>query len=616
MNIIIPLGGRGKRFSEFGYTQPKPLIKVLGKEILFWVIDCLKINENDKIYIPYNEELDYYNFENYINSKYSNIEIKAIKNTRGAAETIYEALKQFNIKGETALIDGDTWYEDDILEKLRSVDANAVTYFSSEESNPIYSYIVTDNTKIIDIKEKQKISNKANSGCYFFKSADKLLGYLEKIDFSKSNEELYISHVIKNMIDLKENFVAIPVDKFHILGTPKQIIHFSETFKISPKRFCFDLDNTIVTYPKIPTDYTSVDPIWSVINVMKRLKEEGHTIIVYTARRMKTHGGNIGAIIKDIGKITIDTLQKYNVPYDELVFGKPYADFYIDDLMINPKLDLSKELGIYLDNVKPRHFNQINKDGLFFIKGSDSEKIEAEKHYYEWVNSFAPDNIKKYFPKIYPSKKNSIKIDLIDGLTFSSLYVNGILTTNHLQSLIEALKQIHKIKENDTLYHNYYHYNEKLSERWNSFDYINYGINWDLFNELSSKLQKVYEKGIRRNMIHGDPVFSNILLDKSDNIKLVDVRGIEGSSFTIYGHRLYDYAKIYQSLTGYDEILLDKKIKRSYKENLICYYESFFNKEEIADIRIITASLYFSLIPLHNEKEKYIKYIKLFKELL
>jgi NDP-sugar pyrophosphorylase family protein len=31
MNIIIPLGGIGKRFAEEGYTRPKPLINVLGK---------------------------------------------------------------------------------------------------------------------------------------------------------------------------------------------------------------------------------------------------------------------------------------------------------------------------------------------------------------------------------------------------------------------------------------------------------------------------------------------------------------------------------------------------------------------------------------------------------
>ena len=49
MNIIIPLGGIGERFSNNGYTKPKPLIKVLGKEIIFWVLDSLNISESDTV---------------------------------------------------------------------------------------------------------------------------------------------------------------------------------------------------------------------------------------------------------------------------------------------------------------------------------------------------------------------------------------------------------------------------------------------------------------------------------------------------------------------------------------------------------------------------------------
>ena len=44
MIVVIHLGGVGKRFSDLGYKDPKPLIKVLGKEIIFWVVDNLKLN--------------------------------------------------------------------------------------------------------------------------------------------------------------------------------------------------------------------------------------------------------------------------------------------------------------------------------------------------------------------------------------------------------------------------------------------------------------------------------------------------------------------------------------------------------------------------------------------
>ena len=37
-------------------------------------------------------------------------------------------------------------------------------------------------------------------------------------------------------------------------------------------RICFDFDNTLVTYPKIPADYTSVEPISENIEFARFLK--------------------------------------------------------------------------------------------------------------------------------------------------------------------------------------------------------------------------------------------------------------------------------------------------------------------------------------------------------
>ena len=69
--------------------------------------------------------------------------------------------------------------------------------------------------------------------------------------------------------------------------------------------------------------------------------------------------GNVGKINADIGKITFETLEKFNIPYDEIYFGKPYADFYIDDLAINCFDDLEKELGYYNNKIEPRDFHTI-----------------------------------------------------------------------------------------------------------------------------------------------------------------------------------------------------------------------------------------------------------------
>ena len=55
------------------------------------------------------------------------------------------------------------------------------------------------------------------------------------------------------------------------------------------------------------------------------------------------------------------------------------------------------------------------------------------------------------------------------------------------------------------------------------------------------------------------------------------MRGKINNELTILGDELYDWAKIYQSLIGYDEILIDKFISKSYKDKIINHFISSFH---------------------------------------
>jgi len=96
-------------------------------------------------------------------------------------------------------------------------------------------------------------------------------------------------------------------------------------------RICIDLDGTICETRKSYESYTNVKPIKNAIVAIKSLKKKGHTIIIYTSRHMKTCNNNIGRITALQGKIIFDWLDKHQIPYDEINFGKPLADIYIDD---------------------------------------------------------------------------------------------------------------------------------------------------------------------------------------------------------------------------------------------------------------------------------------------
>jgi len=96
------------------------------------------------------------------------------------------------------------------------------------------------------------------------------------------------------------------------------------------------LDGTIC-FPNLDEDgsderYGAARPNRETIAYMRTLREQGYHITIYTARRMLTHEGSIQKIKDDVGQITYEWLRRYTVPYDNLVWGKPYSStFYVDD---------------------------------------------------------------------------------------------------------------------------------------------------------------------------------------------------------------------------------------------------------------------------------------------
>lgn len=628
MIIIIPIGGIGQRFKENGYKKPKALINIYGKPIISYLLDNLNTDNIDYIFIPYNKEYKNYRFEDLLIKNYPKINFKFLcleNNTRGAAETINIGINNLNEERNIPVLclDSDNFYTTDIISQWNG--ENCIFSFEDGNENPIYSYVKTnENNEILDIKEKVKISNNACTGGYGFKSIAELKQYTSKIieeDITQKTE-FYTSGVIKEMINNGHTFTnkTILHPNFICLGTPLQLKFFynnypkknciNEHVVIKNKRICFDLDNTLVTFPTVTDDYTSVKPIEKNISFLKYLKSFGNIIIIYTARRMKTHNGNIGKINSDIGKITFETLDKFNIPYDEIYFGKPYADFYIDDLALNCFDDLEKEMGYYNYKIEPRDFHTIENGNInTIIKNGD---LKGEKYYYENI----PTSLKDVFPIYISGNDTTITIEKINGITVTELYLSEMMNEN---TFIHILNSVNRIQNCDIIIDDdinvYENYASKLINRYNDFDYALFENSKSMYESILVKLQD-YEKnnkGIKK-IIHGDPVFTNIIINIYGKIKFIDMRGRMGDKLTIYGDWLYDWAKIYQSIIGYDEILLSNSIDSKYKENIIDIFKNYFidkfSEQDFENVKIITKSLIFTLIPLHNN-EKCIKYYNL-----
>jgi hypothetical protein len=86
MIVLIPLGGLGLRFKNLGYKLPKPLINVMVKSIIFWLLDNLNLNNIDFVIIPYNNELAKYRFESLLIKTYPNICLERINKRNRTGE--------------------------------------------------------------------------------------------------------------------------------------------------------------------------------------------------------------------------------------------------------------------------------------------------------------------------------------------------------------------------------------------------------------------------------------------------------------------------------------------------------------------------------------------------
>lgn len=101
----------------------------------------------------------------------------------------------------------------------------------------------------------------------------------------------------------------------------------------------FDIDNTLCGGPKNGQTYLDVEPYYDMITKLKEYKNAGYYIILSTARNMRTYEANLGLINANTGKTLFKWLEKYEIPFDEIYFGKPWCGhngFYVDDKAIRP----------------------------------------------------------------------------------------------------------------------------------------------------------------------------------------------------------------------------------------------------------------------------------------
>lgn len=101
-----------------------------------------------------------------------------------------------------------------------------------------------------------------------------------------------------------------------------------------------DIDQTLCEKKSRDKEYIDLVPLYPVLAKLVEYKAKGYYIILFSSRQMRTHEGNIGRINAHTARIVFEWLDKHNIPYDEIHFGKPWCGdngFYVDDRAIRPR---------------------------------------------------------------------------------------------------------------------------------------------------------------------------------------------------------------------------------------------------------------------------------------
>ena len=228
INIVIPAAGDGTRFANAGYTQPKPLVDVLGKPMIKRVIDNLRPQQAHRVILVSKiKELESVLGRHDLN-------IVLTESTQGAVDTICR-VKQYITESPILIANCDQLVDFDVNAFIRKADDFDGVLVTFKSDKPHHSYVTLDDQGVIqNIVEKQVISHHAVTGVYYFKNGASLIAAGEQVLADNSTRvrgEFYVSSAIAKMIQSGQRFVTYDAPSA-MLGTPEELQLFELAVKV------------------------------------------------------------------------------------------------------------------------------------------------------------------------------------------------------------------------------------------------------------------------------------------------------------------------------------------------------------------------------------------------
>lgn len=227
MKLLIPMAGLGSRFSAAGYTDPKPLIKFLGKTMIEHVVDAFPMEARHLIFIVQKEHVEKYDVKNFLQNRYEGCDVVVIDGlTDGAARTVLSAKHLINDEEPLAIMNSDNIIKfSPALAKylLSSHDGVIMTF---EDTDPKWSFArVNREGYVTEVVEKQPISTHATAGLYFWQKGRDFVKAAERMIEKniRYKNEFYLAPVYTQNAELGQLIVTCEVEEMHGVGTPEDL---------------------------------------------------------------------------------------------------------------------------------------------------------------------------------------------------------------------------------------------------------------------------------------------------------------------------------------------------------------------------------------------------------
>ena len=238
INIVIPMAGLGSRFVEAGFSEPKPLIPVLGASMIELVVDNLRPTAPHRfIFICQREHETRHNIGALLRRIAPGCQVILIDGvTEGAACSVLLAGATIDSDDVLIVANCDQYIASDIDAFVDAAVASAAdgVIMTMPADHPKWSYARRGaDGWVEEVREKVVISHDATVGIYYFargadfvRAARAMIARDERV-----NNEFYVAPVYNELIAQSARIGVHDIgDAMYGIGTPDDLRHFLDRF--------------------------------------------------------------------------------------------------------------------------------------------------------------------------------------------------------------------------------------------------------------------------------------------------------------------------------------------------------------------------------------------------